>query len=132
MPYWRLFYHFVWATHQRLPLILPEARSDLYSVIAAKCSELGGIVHAVGGVADHVHLVVSVPPKLALAGFIGQVKGSSSHFMTHERAQDFAWQGEYGVVSCGERQLGYVARYVQDQPRHHADRTLIAELESTA
>jgi putative transposase len=86
MPYGRLFDHFVWATHQWWPLISLDVTPDLYNVIAAKCSDLGAIVHAVGGVADRVHLVVSVPPRLALASFIRQVKGSSSHLMAHMSA----------------------------------------------
>ena len=101
MPYWRLFYHFVWGTKNREPLIAPEWEDSLHNVIAAKATELGAFVHAVGGTEDHAHLVVSVPPKIALSTFIGQVKGNSSHFVNHELNVDihFAWQAEYGVVS---------------------------------
>lgn len=84
MPFLRLFYHFVWGARNREPLIAPEWQDSLHAVIAAKASDLCGIVHAVRGTEDHIHLIVSVPPKLALSVFIGQVKGNSSHFVNHE------------------------------------------------
>jgi hypothetical protein len=73
MPYWRLFYHMVWGVKNREPLIQVEFEEPLHNVMAAKAKELGAFVYAVGGIDDHVHLVVSVPPKIALADFIGQV-----------------------------------------------------------
>jgi len=131
MPYWRLFYHCVWRTKDGELLIAPEWEASLHNVIAAKATDLGAFVHAVGGVEDHVHLVVSVPPKIALSTFIGQVKGTSSHFANHELDLDiyFAWQAEYGVVSFGGKMLGTVVQYVKNQRKHHAEETTIATLE---
>jgi putative transposase len=131
MPYWRLFYHFVWGTRNREPLIAPEWENSLHNVIAAKATDLGAFVHAVGGIEDHVHLVVSVPPKIALSTFIGQVKGNSSHFVNHGLGVDisFAWQAEYGVVSFGGKRLDMVVRYVKNQRKHHTGGTTIAMLE---
>jgi len=131
MPYWRLFYHFVWGTKNREPLIALEWEDSLHNVIAAKATKLGAFVHAVGGTEDHVHLVVSVPPKIALSIFIGQVKGNSSHFVNHELGVDvhFSWQGEYGVVSFGGKMLDMVVRYAKGQRKHHAEGTTLAMLE---
>ncbi|GAB4414121.1 MAG: IS200/IS605 family transposase [Anaerolineales bacterium] len=134
MPYWQLFYHFVWGTKNGEPLISLEWQASLYNVIAGKAQELGGVVHAVGGMPDHVHLVVSVPPKIALADFVGQIKGNSSHFVNHGLNMQgrFAWQAEYGVVSFSGKSLASVVKYVKDQREHHADDTCIAELERLA
>lgn len=131
MPYWRLFYHFVWSTRNREPLIVSSIRQPLYKAIAAKTTELGGIVHAIGGTEDHVHLVVSVPPRVPLSTFVGQVKGSSSHLINHELRPEgrFAWQSEYGVLSFGERSLAQVVRYVLLQPQHHERGSLVARFE---
>ena len=131
MPYWRLFYHFVWGTKNREPLIALEWEDSLHNVIAAKVTKLGAFVYAVGGTEDHVHLVVSVPPKIAISTFIGQVKGNTSHFVNHELDVDvhFAWQSEYGVVSFGGKMLDMVARYVKDQRKHHTEGTAIAMME---
>ena len=134
MPYWRLFYHFVWGTKRRMPLIAQHFEKPLYDAIAAKVIDLGGIAHAVGGVADHVHLVVSVPPKVSLSTFIGQVKGNSSHFVNHEIRPEykFAWQSEYGVVTFGERHLGWVVRYTLNQAQYHEQGTIEKRLEQTS
>jgi putative transposase len=132
MPYSRLFYHFVWATKERAPLITEDNRESLYAVISAKVEEFKGVVHAINGTADHVHLVVTLPPTLSLARFIGQVKGSSSH-LASRLAKDggaFTWQSEYGVVSLSESYLPTVVRYVHLQQQHHAANTLNRALET--
>jgi len=131
MPYWKLYYHFIWGTKNRQPLIDTILESELYRAIAAKAQDLGGFVHALGGIEDHVHLAVSVPPKIAPAKFIGDVKGNSSHFINHVIQPDFEfyWQDEYGVLSFGERNLASVVRYIHDQKQHHKDGTLISAME---
>ena len=131
MPYWKLYYHFIWGTKERLPVILPTFESDLYRAIAAKVKELAGITYAIGGIMDHIHLAVSVPPKIAVAKFVGEVKGNSSHYINHIVKPDFEfyWQDEYGVLSFGEKNLPAVVRYIQNQKKHHADGNLIAAME---
>jgi putative transposase len=96
MPYYRLFYHIVWSTKNRLPLITQENCTPIYASIKAKVKELGGITHALNGSNNHIHLVVTLPPKIALANFIGQVKGCSSHLASrwNGRYEPFAWQRE--------------------------------------
>ncbi len=92
---------------------------------------MDGFVHAIGGIQDHVHLAVSLPPKLAPASFIGEVKGNASHFVNHIIKPDLAfyWQDEYGVLTFGEKNLPAVVRYIHNQEKHHADGTLITALE---
>jgi REP element-mobilizing transposase RayT len=127
MPYWRLFYHIAWGTKNREPLIKDAFVHDLHNVIAAKASDLGAFVYAVGGIEDHAHLVASVPPRISLAEFVGQVKGNSSHWVNywvnHQLSETsyFGWQSEYGIVSFGGKQLDFVVKYVKNQHQHHAD-----------
>jgi REP element-mobilizing transposase RayT len=131
MPYWRLFYHITWGTKNREPLIQVEFEASLHNVIVAKAESLGAFVYSVGGIEDHVHLVASVPPRIALSDFIGQVKGNSSHFVNQESSLpcQFNWQAEYGVVSFGGKQLDMVVRYVKGQRQHHLEGTVIPFLE---
>src|SRR5579859_733428 len=79
MPFYRLFYHFVWSTKLRIPLITATNRDVIYTVIRTKVEEKSGIVHALNGMEDHVHLVATVPPTVALSAFIGPIKGASSY-----------------------------------------------------
>jgi putative transposase len=132
MSYWRLFYHIVWSTKDRQPLIDPAWESDLYGYLWGKATSLECIPHAIGGMPDHMHVVISIPPRLAVAALIGQLKGASSHHINKQfPGLDFAWQGEYSVFSLSESALDKVVAYIKAQKRHHAERTLIDALEIT-
>jgi REP element-mobilizing transposase RayT len=69
MSYWKLYYHFIWSTKNRMPLIDSALEPELYRAIAAKAKDMGGFVHAIGGTTDHAHLAVSILPKIAPAKF---------------------------------------------------------------
>ena len=121
MAYWRLYYYAVWACKNRELLIVPELEVELYKYFFIKSRELGGDLNVVGGMEDHVHLVFSLPPKYAIADFIGMLKGSSSHWITHvlNYSGDFDWQRGYGVLSFGEQGMMRVIAYVKNQKEHH-------------
>lgn len=126
MSYWRLFYHVIWATKERLPLIDPAWETDLHGYIRGKVTALECIVHAVGGVSDHMHVVLSIPPKLAVATIVGKIKGASSHYISEQFAPAgmFAWQNEYGVLSSSEHELTKIVAYVNNQKKHHAENNI--------
>lgn len=122
MTYWRLYYHLVWATTKREPLIDHEVEALLQRSFRATCHEMRVIVHAIGMMPDHVHLAVSIPPSVAISDAARRLKGSASHLVneTAGRQVTFAWQPEYGVLSFGERHLPDVVHYVENQPARHA------------
>ncbi len=131
MPYWRLFYHVVWSTKERLPLIDSAWEVDLYGYIWGKASALGCIMHAIGGMSDHLHIVISVPPKASVATIIGKLKGACSHYINEHYAPEggFAWQSEYSVLTISEADLPKVAAYVKGQKYHHAEQATQESLE---
>jgi putative transposase len=132
MPYWRLFYHIVWATKNRLPLINPDWEEDLYSYLWGKAEGIGCFPHVINGMPDHIHVAVSIPPKLAVSTVIGRFKGSSSHYINHtiQTGNYFAWQAGYGVISCSERQLDGVISYVRSQKQNHSKDALWKDFET--
>jgi putative transposase len=133
MTLWKTYYHLIWATHDRLPLITTTHESELYQYIRQQCSNLDCPLHAIGGTEDHIHLVVSIPPRLAIAKVVKQIKGSSSHYMNQTICkQGFAWQNEYGVFSLGSKQLEIAVNYVLHQKQHHAKGTTFRTLEPSA
>ena len=67
MPYWQTFYHIVWATKNREPLITPDVEAMIYGLIRSKAIGLGGTVFALNGMSEHVHLVASIPPAIAVS-----------------------------------------------------------------
>jgi putative transposase len=133
VPYSRLFYHLVWATKNREPVIGPEEEAIIRRSFALTFVDLEAIPHAVGVMPDHVHVAVFAPPKFSPAELVKRLKGGSSRALNLEgprREQEtFAWQGEYGVLAFGEQALPTVIEYVSNQPAHHAARSLWPGLE---
>lgn len=132
MALWRLYYHLVWATKERQPLILPNKEVELYNYIIGKADALRCIVHAIGGIEAHIHLIVSIPPNLSIADFVKNIKGSSAHYMNQSSSASlnkFGWQEGYGVFSLGAKQLEQAIDYVSNQKAHHLNGTALVSLE---
>ncbi len=135
MSFWRTYYHLIWATESRLPLITSDRESELYGYIIGKADAVGCIVHAIGGVEDHIHLIASIPPKMSVAEFIKTIKGSSAYHMNHTPSASglaFSWQHGYGVLTLGSKQLDDAKEYVNNQKSHHLGGTAIPALEKIA
>ena len=129
---WRLYYHAVWGTKNRLALIHPAWEKDLYDYIWRRAITLDCIPRAIGGMPDHMHVVISIPPQLSIAALIVQLKGASLHHVNETYADgSFQWQAEYGIVSFSESSLPALVEYVDSQKKHHAANTLIHAMESS-
>ncbi len=123
-PYTRLYLHAVWATWDRLPLITPDFEPRLYGVINEKCHELKADPLVLGEMPDHLHLLVRLPTTLAVATLLKEVKGSSSHLVTHEiEPEFFKWQGAYGAFTLAKADVPNVIDYIRRQKEHHAEQT---------
>lgn len=131
MPFWRTYYHLVWATKKRAALIDAEVEPFLYQYLFSKARELEVRVYAANGWTDHVHMVVSIPPRLAVADVVRRLKGASAHYLNHdlEMADHFQWQRGYGVLTLGERQRPVAVEYVERQKEHHGHQTTNGWLE---
>jgi REP element-mobilizing transposase RayT len=116
-----LYVHLVWATWERRPIITSDVEPRLYAVIATKCRELRCRVLAVGGMPDHVHLLVELHPTLSVARLAQEVKGISSHFANSELGltEVFKWQGGYGAFTLRAADVPVVQKYVSNQKQHH-------------
>jgi len=132
MTYWRLHNHIIWSTMDRQPILAPQVEKMFYGVIYRKAEELGLNIHAVGNVDDHVHLVVSIPPKIAVADCVRHLKGASAYAINHMDGSDgqFNWQAGYGALTVGERSLERVMEYAARQKEHHKERTIIGVYET--
>jgi len=121
MAYTKLFYHIIWSTKHREPTILPIIEYKLHSYIAKKAINLGGIIYAINGIDDHVHLAVSIPPSIAISKFIGQIKAVSSTKLNQSGLIDykFRWQSSYSIFTFRESELPSIIRYVNNQKDHH-------------
>ena len=131
MSYWRLHYHLVWASYQRVPLLDESLERQVYGTILGKAKDLGVIIHAIGNIEDHIHVAASIPPKLAVADCVKHFKGASSHYVNHQPGASggFGWQDGYGALTFGDRAMEDIVAYVRNQKEHHRQKTTRAPFE---
>jgi putative transposase len=113
--------HVVFSTAERRPLIGEEIRDRLHAYIGGMAREnrMAGI--AVGGVADHVHVLLSIPRTIPVAKAVQLLKGGSSKWLyeTFPESKGFAWQEGYAAFSVGISQREKTVAYIQGQAEHH-------------
>jgi len=129
----QLYVHYVWATWDRLPLITPDIQKLVYAAIVQECEQLKCTVIAIGGIEDHIHLLTDFPPSVSISDVIKQIKGSSSHFVTHEikPGEFFKWQGSYGAFTVSHDAIDNIANYIRNQATHHSQKSIIPTWELT-
>lgn len=134
MPRWICYYHLVWSTRNREPLLIPPIELVVYAVIERESAKMDSPVLAIGGIEDHVHVAVMIRPRIAVATWVRQIKGVSAHEVNRQfphQETHFRWQGSYSVQTFGKKTLPFVLNYIQHQKQHHASRTSILYLEET-
>jgi REP element-mobilizing transposase RayT len=132
MPFWRCYYHLIWATKNRAAWIMPPIETVILRTIESNSRKLDSQILAVNTVADHIHAAVCIPPKLAVAAWVKHMKGTctrdvNAQFPSLETA--FGWQQSYGVLTFGAKNQRFVIDYIQRQKEHHAGNTLEPYLE---
>lgn len=120
--------HIVFSTKERKRYIAREWRSSFHEYLGGTVRGLEAVAEAVGGVDDHVHLLVSYRPTLALADFVRELKKASTNWATEKQGPQFSWQEGYSVFSVSASQKDRVARYIANQEIHHRTRTFRQEL----
>jgi len=127
--------HVTWHTKDNAPALVDQVEDRLHRYLVHRALQTPGvIVHAVGGMPDHVHLAVSVPPTVLVSDWIGELKGASTYHINHEicNRKVLAWQSGYGVVSFGTKDLPWVVSYIENQRSHHETGTAHERLERVA
>ena len=124
-----LHYHLVFSTWERQPFINSNIRSPLHEYLGGTIRGLGGHSRMVGGVEDHIHLLVDLRATHVLADFVRELKKASSKWM-HEtgRVGEFAWQEGYAAFTVSASGLEEVTMYVAHQESHHQKRSFLDEL----
>jgi len=127
--YSNLLYHVIFSTKHREPLITPTIRADLYPYIGGILRGQSGHLLEIGGIPDHVHLVIQIRPDTSVAEIVRLVKSNSSKWVNErpDASGRFAWQTGYGAFSVSVSQLSAVRSYVQEQENHHRARTFQEE-----
>lgn len=119
--YTRLLTHVIFSTKDRQPSMTDEIRPRLFPYMGGIVRDLHGTPILINGPIDHVHLLLALPPTLALSDLMRVLKTNSSKW-THETfpsASDFGWQSGYAAFSVSESNVAAVERYIANQEQHH-------------
>src|SRR6266699_342039 len=115
-----LHYHLVFGTKNHEALINSAWRERLHAYLGGVVRTLDGVPEAIGGVADHVHLLVGLRATHTLADVLREIKSVSSKWVHEETGvRSFAWQEGYGAFTVRASQLENVRAYIQQQEEHH-------------
>ena len=127
--YLSLHYHVVFGTKGREPLIGTQWRCRLHEYLGGTILGLGGFPQGIGGVADHVHLLVGLKATHCLCDVLRELKKASSVWV-HETIQlpSFAWQEGYAAFTVSATARESVRNYVANQEEHHRQKSFREEL----
>ena len=120
--YFQCIMHIVFSTKHREKIIPKTMKERLWAYSAAICQKRGIFVHAIGGMQDHIHLLLQFPSMLLVPKGINAIKVNSSGWMSGFTGS-FAWQEGYGAFSVSKSNVAKVVRYIQNQERHHKKMT---------
>ena len=110
--------HIVFSTAERRRFIEKPFQPKLWAYIAGICRNHGMFVRTVGGVDDHIHMLIELPSTMAVATVVRTVKSNSSKWASG-RGTDFAWQKGYAAFSVSASNIQSVERYIAHQEAHH-------------
>jgi putative transposase len=132
--YGEIYLHLTWHVKNSAAILMDEIEAQTHRFLRGRVLDSpGAFFHEIGGTDNHVHLVVSMPSTILLSTWIGQLKGSSSHFINNKIANRkvLEWQDGYGFASFSEKGLPWVVDYVRNQREHHASGRTVDRLERT-
>jgi REP element-mobilizing transposase RayT len=128
--YFNLRMHIVFSTKDRRQFIAESWRSSLHEYLGGTARGLGTVAEAIGGIEDHVHLLVSYRPTLVISDFVRELKKASSVWSIEKHEPQFGWQEGYSVFSVSASQKKKVAAYIENQAEHHRKVSSREELEN--
>ena len=123
--YSQLFIHLVFAVKYRAAVIDKSWKQELYQYIIGLINNRGHKVYAIGGVSDHIHILVSLNPSQSISDLVQNVKRASTLWIKEKGfvKSNFAWQEGFGAFSYGKSQVDNVVKYIQNQETHHSKQT---------
>ncbi|HEY2328254.1 MAG TPA: IS200/IS605 family transposase [Verrucomicrobiae bacterium] len=121
MSYVSSYFHCVFSTKERRPLITPKLQERLWPFLGGIARQNKMTALEIGGVPDHIHILLSLPATISISKAMQLIKGGSSKWIhgTFSDQWQFAWQEEYGAFSVSVSQLDKTIAYIRGRPEHH-------------
>ena len=127
--YTSLHYHVIFSTKNREPWIRENIEQRVWSYLGGIARENGIKALLIGGIENHVHLLLGLPASLALSKALQLVKGGSSGWIkeTFPEMRGFGWQDGYAAFTVSKSQIPEVEEYIRNQREHHRAKTFEEE-----
>jgi putative transposase len=128
--YTKLYYHIVFSTKNRKPLINEPIETELHKYISGIIRNLEGSCIEINGTADHLHILSIIPPKISVSDALRSIKAGSSKWIHDSKPESpqFGWQDGYAAFTVSASQVESVRQYIRDQKTHHHVRDYKTEL----
>lgn len=125
----QIFYHIVFGTKERRPLLREGRREELFRYIWGINQNMECHLHRVNAVEDHMHILTGIHPTVALSEYIKRVKTGTTHWIqTNEVFPHWVgWQDGYGAFTLSVREKAAVIDYIKGQQEHHRTETFFDE-----
>ncbi len=125
----QLNYHVVFGTKYRHKTIRADISQRLYEFTGGIARNLGGALTAMGGIEDHVHLLVNLPASKTVSDCIRDLKANSSRWISElpDSKAKFEWQKRYGAFTVSYSQLRVIEKYISNQQDHHRGKSFEEE-----
>ena len=121
---WLCKYHLVFTPKYRRKIIYNKYRGSLGKILRQLCEYKGVEIHGGHLMSDHVHMLVSIPPKMSVSSFMGYLKGKSALMMFDAHANlkykfgnRHFWSEGYYVSTVGLNDAT-IAKYIREQEQH--------------
>jgi putative transposase len=129
--YTQIIYQIVFGTKYRRPCLVKEGREELFKYMSGVIMNKQCFLYCMNGVEDHVHIVISLHPSIALASLVKDIKVSSTLYIKEKKLfKDFSsWQSGYGAFTYTVKEKDRLIAYVKRQEEHHRKKTFLQEYE---
>jgi REP-associated tyrosine transposase len=129
--YTELLSQIVFGSKNHLPFLNRENEEKLFGYIAGICRNKKCLPYIVGGYRNHLHIIISIPPSIAISHLVKEIKNASSYMMKDDKIlfRDFiSWQEGFSAFSYQKSVKDELVRYVRNQKEHHKKRSFVEEL----
>jgi len=127
--YSQILIQIVFSVKSRKNLIPQENLEEVFEYMAGIIRNKGQKPIIVGGVSNHIHILVSMRPGTTISTLVRDIKNNSSNFINQKDwlSEKFSWQNGFGVFSYGNSQIEPVFNYIKNQAEHHKTKTFREE-----
>lgn len=125
----QIYLHLVFAVQNRISLIQPEWKDELYKYITGIVQNNGHKLIAINGMPNHLHIAVGYKPHQLIPDLLQDIKAYSSKWINRKKfiKGNFNWQQGYGAFSFSHSQIDRIVKYINNQEQHHKKQTFREE-----